>query len=86
MGEIFPYKQQRTPKVFHWHSGQPPIFWGKYTATKYSSKLLQESMEPLLVRQVRYADADHATVHAFSGNWYQVDLVQRICRQEGYNV
>jgi len=43
--------------------------------TKYFSKLLRES----IVREVRYADADHASVHAFSGNWYQVDLVQWIC-------
>ena len=47
--------------------------------TKYSSNLLQESMKHSLVRHVRYADADHASVHAFSGKWYQVDLLHRIC-------
>ena len=47
--------------------------------SQYSSTLLQESMQHSLVPHVRCADDDHASVHTFSGKWYQVDLLQRIC-------
>jgi len=47
--------------------------------TKYTTKLLQESMDHALVRKVRSADADNASVHTYSGKWYQVDLLRRTC-------
>ena len=41
-------------------------------------------MEHSLVGHVRYADADHASEHTFSGKRYQVDLLQP-CGRFKYN-
>jgi len=34
--------------------------------TKLTTKLLQESMDHVLVRNVRYADTDNTSVHTYS--------------------
>jgi hypothetical protein len=36
-------------------------------------------MDHALVRNVRYADADNASVHTYSGKCYHVDLLRRTC-------
>ena len=47
--------------------------------TKYSSQLLQESLQHANHQIIRHADANNASVLSFSGRWYAVDLLVRTC-------